>query len=241
MNKIIVNEYPARQAFLEFGLDTVDISIETLTEIALDTLQKISGNNFDFYCLDISLSQFDEEFVYPISDFDDKDSKWMLIKKSKNKTLKCDPIWQDQKSEIVDDFDKSSIVEFIKKFAMEKQTKSTEGITLWETIKFRAVEAKIETEINNSLLVEWMNHTTEYPVEIKDDEQFVYGPLLNKSVPAPLEIGFSNDGGSLKLIITIYWSYWTDDKMKGSEKVKNSIKSLSETGWKLTSSNLFTT
>lgn len=73
----------------------------------------------------------------------------------------------------------------------------------------------------------------EHPVEQRRTAAWVVGPLLRKTMTAPLELHVSNEAGYFVFTITVYWSVWTAACPAGHRMLQDALARVQQQGWHL--------
>lgn len=241
MTNIHLHEFPGLQVSLEYQLPETVNSLEALTQIGLDAVEQIRGNQFEFFCVDVDLGIYDKELWYAKGELPQKEANYLVQVKNPPPMLKCETFYVDQKIEWLDDLQKDKLIEKIKTIASTKEAYCDEdSIILWHNITFRVVKIHLPTWKDQSISLESGGKTFSYPVEKNEDGFIAYGPLKDSDrFESPFSITLSNDQGNhLNLNIQMLWSYWTNDDLEGAIIIKKALKLLQAQGWQLSLSEV---
>lgn len=75
--------------------------------------------------------------------------------------------------------------------------------------------------------------TIEHPVERCDNALWVSGPIVDKTLTAPIELKLGNMVGLLTLDISLLWSVWAKELEEGKNQIECAIGRLLARGWYL--------
>lgn len=64
LNCIHLHEFPGLQVLLEYQLPETINSLEAMTQIGLNAVEQVCGNQFEFFCVDVDLGIYDKELLY---------------------------------------------------------------------------------------------------------------------------------------------------------------------------------
>ncbi len=78
----------------------------------------------------------------------------------------------------------------------------------------------------------WGSQTYTIPVEKREDELWVSGPMRKAMIKhPPIEITLTNFHGRLGLYIPVYWSPWIETGSKEAELLRSCLHELEKQGW----------
>jgi hypothetical protein len=241
MDMIEIYEFPGKVISLQLPFDRSDLITDRITRTALDAVASLIGNNFIPTCADLWLGPFDRELLFPLSDIPELNSTWLFGINGTDHHQGCGPVWEGQQHTPMDDLTITALEAAIRRIISDRNaTLDSQEILSWKIIGFRGIKAKIVESGTEILRMKWLNKELEYPIQTRDSFQFMPDPPPHTGIPAPIEIELANNGATITLSITLFWSYWTDKTQKGTRIIADGIRQLTENNWILMNPDILT-
>lgn len=108
----------------------------------------------------------------------------------------------------------------------------------WHELYINATRARIADEApfanRQSFVLHSYRGKFKFPLERRNDELWVYGPIEELFTEPPFNLSISNEEGAIDIKILVHWSLWTQPDSLDYAALHQALSRIVSKGWELT-------
>lgn len=228
--------FPGKQFRLELSNADETLPQEQLLLLAVEALQLFCGDFLLPLSVDLRLACYDTELRFSIQDpFPEPEFFYLTSRESSTEVL-LRPAWNNAIQQQTAKITSVSLLAWIRKSIHQanRNRRSAQCFIDWNEILLRSFRVRLDLEpedMGNIIQFRGEYGLIEHPIERGPDGIFAYGPLKKKTLLSPVELRIENDYGTISLVISIFWSMWSDPKFSGYRQFEEVLRRLEQNNW----------
>ncbi|KIG14048.1 hypothetical protein DB30_07315 [Enhygromyxa salina] len=229
MSDTYIHEFPGIQRQFLF-VPPEDASEIDIAEAATEGIFALAQGLFEPVALELELAVCERE-TFVVRKHQGLSGRWLLVRErlpanvdtvdnpARFVTVTCEALTASATNEFV-------------AAAVAQQVDEPGLMVTWQTMTLLTSCAKLPLDIvGETIAVTHGAGTVTHPVERRNGEGWVYGPLGTSTLVAPIDLMVLNDLGELTLTMSIHWSLWSQPSARGHAQVVHSVERLLARGW----------
>jgi hypothetical protein len=239
MRDIFIHPFPGRQIRLERLASVEVLSPVELAKLALSDFFLLASDLFQPLSLDLEFTYCEPGSGYPLNTPTPLRPFWLLYCRDLSSEIDINPAWEDEELVMTEDLLPDTILDWISTVIEQQRDEAVDFLVSWREMLFSANRVRLPVAadqcLEKNLHIRADLSTLEYPIERRNNMLWVSGPLMRKTLTAPISAKLTNDAGFFTLDLWLHWSLWADELGEGNQQVKHAINKLIDREWNLSS------